>query len=71
MDKITLALTRQFDKHRIVFWYNAKKEFRKEFEALNLPDIEKIELNNNEFSVKHRPNSGDSIFNNEEVTPGV
>jgi hypothetical protein len=53
-DKITLALNRQFDKHRIVFWYDAKKELRKEFEALNFPDIEKIELKNNEFCVKYR-----------------
>jgi uncharacterized protein (TIGR02687 family) len=54
MNKITLALTRQFDKHRIVFWYDVKKELRKEFEALNLSGIEKIELNNNEFCVKYR-----------------
>ena len=53
MDRITQALTRIFDKNRIVFWYDAKKELRKEFETLNLPAIEKIELNNNEFGVKH------------------
>lgn len=53
-NKITLALTRQFDKHRIVFWYDAKKELRKEFEALSLPGVEKIELNNNEFGIKYR-----------------
>lgn len=54
MDKITLALTRQFERHRIVFWFDVKKELRKDFEALNLPDIEKIELKNNEFGVKYR-----------------
>lgn len=54
MDKISLALTRQFDKHRIVFWYDAKQELRKEFETLSLPGVEKIELNNNEFGVKYR-----------------
>ena len=54
MDRITQALTRIFDKHRIVFWYDAKKELRKEFEALSLAGIEKIELNNNEFGIKYR-----------------
>lgn len=54
MDRITQALTRIFDKHRIVFWYDAKKELRKEFEALSLAGIEKIELINNEFGIKYR-----------------
>lgn len=54
MDRITQALTRIFDKHRIVFWYDAKKELRKDYEALNLPDVAKIELLNNEFGVKYR-----------------
>ncbi|MFZ4858544.1 MAG: BREX-1 system phosphatase PglZ type A [Desulfuromonadaceae bacterium] len=53
MDRITQALTRIFDKHRIVFWFDAKKELRKEFEALSLAGIEKIELNNNEFGIKY------------------
>ncbi len=54
MDRITLALTRIFDKHRIVFWYDAKQELRKDFDALDMAGIDKIELNNNEFGVKHR-----------------
>ncbi|RZB38315.1 MAG: hypothetical protein SRB2_00063 [Desulfobacteraceae bacterium Eth-SRB2] len=53
MDKIKQALTNIFKKHRIVFWYDAKKELRHEFETLELPGIEKIELKNNEFGVKH------------------
>ena len=53
-DRIAQALNKLFDKHRIVFWYDAKKELRKEFESLSLPGIEKIELRNNEFGVKYR-----------------
>ena len=53
MDKIKQALINIFKKHRLVFWYDAKKELRHEFEALELPGIEKIELKNNEFGVKH------------------
>lgn len=53
-DKIAQALTRLFEKHRIVFWYDTKHELRSAFDALDLPDVEKIELVNNEFGIKHR-----------------
>ncbi len=53
-DKITQALSRLFERHRIVFWYDAKQELRNSFEALKLQGVEKIELLNNEFGVKHR-----------------
>ena len=53
-DRIALALQRLFEKHRIVFWYDTKHELRADYAALNLPGIEKIELVNNEFGVKHR-----------------
>ena len=53
MDKIAQAITRLFDKHRIVFWYDAKKELRQEYESLWLAGVEKIELQNNEYGLKH------------------
>ena len=53
-NRIAQALTKLFERHRIIFWYDAKKELRSEFEALELPDIEKLELANNEFGVKYR-----------------
>jgi uncharacterized protein (TIGR02687 family) len=53
MDKISQAITRLFDKHRIVFWYDTKKELRQEYESLWLPGIEKVELSNNEYRVKY------------------
>lgn len=52
--KLSSALIKLFKKHRIVFWYDSKKELRGDYEKLELPDIEKIELNNNEFRIKHR-----------------
>lgn len=51
---IDQALTRLFERHRIVFWYDAKQELRNEFEELNLPGVEKLELANNEYSIKYR-----------------
>lgn len=52
--KITQALTNLFEKQRIVFWYDTRHEFRADFAALELPGIDKIELANNEFGIKHR-----------------
>ena len=54
MSRIQTTLDTLFQKHRIVFWYDAKRELRAEFESLLLPDVETIELSNNEFAVKHR-----------------
>lgn len=52
--RILQALSNLFDKQRIVFWYDTRHEFRTDFETLELADVEKIELANNEFGVKHR-----------------
>lgn len=53
-DRIANALQKLFERHRIIFWYDAKQELRDDFEAVTLPGIEKVELANNEFSVKYR-----------------
>jgi len=53
-DRIALALGKLFERHRIVFWYDAKQELRQEFHQLHLPDIEKVEIGNDEFGLKHR-----------------
>jgi uncharacterized protein (TIGR02687 family) len=53
-NRIAKALIRLFDRHRIVFWFDAKKELRSDFDALELPSVEKVLLDNNEFAVKHR-----------------
>ncbi|WNZ55584.1 BREX-1 system phosphatase PglZ type A [Microbulbifer sp. MKSA007] len=52
--RIDAALARLFAKHRIVFWYDGKQELRSEFEALELTDVEKLEIADNEFGIKHR-----------------
>lgn len=53
-NRIAIALAKLFDCHRIVFWYDAKKELRDDFEALSLPGIEKIALVNNEYGIKYK-----------------
>ncbi|GGE43259.1 alkaline phosphatase [Halopseudomonas oceani] len=52
--RVSQALANLFEKQRLVFWYDHRLEFREEFESLNLPGVEKIELVNNEFGVKYR-----------------
>jgi hypothetical protein len=53
-ERIAQALTKLFDRYRIVFWYDAKQELRDDFETLQLPFIEKLELTNNEYGLKYR-----------------
>lgn len=53
-DRIIRGLEAQFEKHRIVFWYDPGHEFRSAFEALALDGVERIEVTNTEFAVKHR-----------------
>lgn len=52
--KISIALANMFEKgQRIIFWYDEKQEFRTDFDALELQGVEKLELTNNEFGIKH------------------
>ncbi len=53
-NRIAQALTKLFYRHRIVFWYDAKQELRDDFESLQLPDVEKLELINNEYGIKYK-----------------
>ena len=52
--QIQTALMRLFDKHRIIFWYDTKQELHSDFEAVSMPDVEKLEIANNEYGLKYR-----------------
>ena len=54
MTNVTKALERLFERHRIVFWYDEKRELRAEYDALDLFEVAKIELGNNQFGLKYR-----------------
>ncbi len=54
MSDIKDTLNRLFEKHRIVFWYDSKQEMRAEFSELALAGVEKLEIEDNEFGLKHR-----------------
>lgn len=53
-DRIAHTLARLFEKKRVVFWYDAGRDMREDYEAVPLPDVEKLEIANNEFGVKVR-----------------
>lgn len=53
-ERITHALNQLFERHRIVFWYDANRELRADFEAIDIPGVEKREIANNQFSLKYR-----------------
>lgn len=55
-DRIRAGLERLFEHegHRIVFWYDAARDMRAEYEAVDLPNVEKVEIANNEFGLKYR-----------------
>ncbi|PVY76889.1 uncharacterized protein (TIGR02687 family) [Tamilnaduibacter salinus] len=53
-DRISQALSRLFDKHRIVFWYDTKQELRSDYDAVSIPNVEKLEIANNEYGLKYR-----------------
>jgi uncharacterized protein (TIGR02687 family) len=54
LDRIAKGLRTQFEKHRIVFWYDPNLEFGEAFETVELPGVEKIRVANTEFAVKYR-----------------
>jgi uncharacterized protein (TIGR02687 family) len=53
-NRIQQNLARLFERQRIVFWYDDKKEFREAFESLEMEGVEKAEIQSNEFTLKHR-----------------
>ena len=53
MSRIAKALEKLFQKHRIIFWYD-EDNLRENFEAVDISNVEKVEIEDNEFGLKHR-----------------
>ena len=54
MEKIKQHLSNKFKEYRIVFWYDNNAEMKDVFEEIQIDEVIKIEINNNEFSIKYR-----------------
>ncbi len=52
-NKVQSSLEKLFHQHRLVFWYDDKAEMTGLFNSLEIPDVEKIVIENNEFTIKH------------------
>lgn len=52
--KIESTLEKMFRQHRVLFWYDDKREMESLFDSLELPGVEKITLRQNEFGIKYR-----------------
>ncbi len=52
--QIKETLKSYFEDKRIVFWYDEKSQFTEDFNELEIPNVTKIKLENNEFGVKYR-----------------
>lgn len=62
MNKIEEALSKLYNTHRIIFWYDENEELKEEFNELVLEGIEKVVVSNNQFYIKYlinkvKPNS--------------
>ncbi|MFV0188491.1 BREX-1 system phosphatase PglZ type A [Empedobacter falsenii] len=54
MNKLEETLLQLFQKHRIIVWYDSEKEYEEDIQQANLPSIEIIRVDGNEFTVKYR-----------------
>ena len=54
MSKVKEALLKRFESHRIIFWYDEKKELTEQYEDLAIDEVDKIHVQGNEFEVKYR-----------------
>ena len=52
--KLQSALEKLFQQYRLVFWYDEKAEMTSLFDSLQIPDVVKVVIENNEFTLKHQ-----------------
>jgi len=52
--KVQAALEKLFQQHRLVFWYDDKAEMTSLFQSLQIPGMEKLMIENNEFTIKYK-----------------
>lgn len=52
--KVQASLEKLFQQHRLVFWYDENAEMTNLFNGLQIPGVEKLVIENNEFTLKHQ-----------------
>ncbi|MGV1004452.1 MAG: BREX-1 system phosphatase PglZ type A [Candidatus Nanopelagicales bacterium] len=69
-------LERSFENHRIVFWRDPDREYGAELDSLELPGVKTIQVDNDEYAIKHRllqeePTGKFLIYRGGKVPAGV
>lgn len=70
-EQIKQILLQKFENKRIVFWYDKTGEFKEDYENIELEDVKKVEIGENEFALKYRllkiePNQKFLLYKNAE-----
>lgn len=52
--QIKNILLKKFENRRIVFWYDKNGEFAEDFKNIELDDVKKLEMGENEFVIKYQ-----------------
>lgn len=52
--KVQTALEKLLQQHRLIFWYDEKGEMTDLFNSIQIQNVEKVIVENNEFTLKHR-----------------
>jgi len=52
--KVQAALEKLFQQYRLIFWYDDKAEMTGLFQSLQIPKVDKVVIENNEFTLKHK-----------------
>ena len=53
MNKIEEALTKRYKDNRVIFWYDKNQEFTDLLADIELPEVQKFIVKNNEFEEKN------------------
>lgn len=53
-ETIHKALNTLFQNNRVVFWYDDHSKLKDQFDELQFSDVEKVEVQNNQFELKYR-----------------
>jgi len=53
MNKIEEVLIKRFEQHRVIFWYDENQELGELYRECEIEGVEKLEVNGNEFEIKH------------------
>ena len=54
LEQITSRIKSLFEKNRVVFWYDQSGENREVFDSIEIDEVQKVEIRNNEFALKYR-----------------